>query len=44
MDRAGGCERATYQTLKWDEIAFFNCLDLYHRSPDSGERQYKSRT
>jgi len=26
-----------------DQIVFFNCLDLYHTSPDSGERQYKSR-
>ena len=25
-------------------IAFFSRLDLYHKSPDSGTRQYKSRT
>ena len=23
-------------------MAFFICLDLYHKSPDSGERQYKT--
>ena len=27
-----------------DQIALFHCFDLYHRSPDSGERQYKSIT
>jgi len=26
------------------QIVLFNCLDLYHKSLDSGERQYKSRT
>ena len=26
------------------QIVFFNCLDLYHQSLDSGERQYISRT
>ena len=26
------------------QIVFSNCLDVYHTSPDSGERQYKSRT
>ena len=25
-------------------IVFFNRVDLYHKSPDSGERQYISRT
>ena len=29
---------------KDDQIVFFNLLDLYHQSPDSGERQYKSKT
>jgi len=24
-----------------EQIVFFNCLDLYHNSPDSGERQYR---
>jgi hypothetical protein len=28
---------------KGDQIAFFEPPDLYHRSPDSGELQYKSR-
>ena len=27
--------RCVYQTV------FFDCLDLYHKSPDSGELQYK---
>ena len=27
-----------------DQIAFLHCLDAYHQSSDSGERQYKSRT
>ena len=26
------------------QIVCFNFLELYHRSPDSGERQYKSRS
>ena len=26
------------------QMVFFNCLDFYLKSPDSGERQYKSRT
>ena len=26
-----------------DQIVFFNRLDLYHKLPDSGVRQYKSR-
>ena len=27
-----------------EHITFFTCLDLYLKSPDSSERQYKSRT
>jgi len=26
-----------------EQIVFFHCLDLNHKPPDSGERQYKSR-
>ena len=26
------------------QIVFFNCLDLYHKSSDSGEHQYKLST
>jgi len=26
-----------------NQIVFFNCLDLYHKSPDSNGRQYNSR-
>jgi len=29
---------------EWDQIVFFNCLDLHHKSLNSGQRQYKSRT
>ena len=32
------------QPSERDRIDFFNCLDVYHRSPNSGERRYKSRT
>jgi len=28
--------------LLTDQIVFFTYLDVYHKSPDSGERQYKS--
>ena len=31
-----------HQPSEWDQIVVFNCLDLYHKSPDSGELQYKS--
>jgi hypothetical protein len=24
---------------EWDQIVYFDRLDLYHKSPDSGERQ-----
>ena len=27
-----------------EQIVFLTCLDVYHKSPDSGECQYKSRT
>ena len=27
-----------------EQIVFFNLLDLHHKPPDSGERQYKLRT
>jgi len=27
-----------------EQIVFCSGLDLYHESPDSGERQFKSRT
>ena len=29
---------------KREQIVFSNFLDVYHKSPDSGEIQYKSRT
>jgi len=29
---------------EYDQIVFFHCLYLYHKSPDSGERPCKSRT
>ena len=34
--------RASIQP-KGGQLAFFHCLDLRHRPPDSGERQYKTR-
>ena len=33
-----------HQPSEWDQLAFINCLELYHTLPDSGERQYKSGT
>ena len=33
-----------HQPSEGGRTAFFNCPDLYLKSPDSGERQYKSRT
>ena len=43
--------RRLHERVEWsrfpserEQIEFFNSLDLYHKSPDSGERQYKSRT
>jgi len=27
-----------------DQLAFFNCFDSCHKSRDSGERQYESKT
>ena len=41
---AVGTQLPLHQPSEWDQIVFFNCLDVYHKSPDSGERQYKSRT
>ena len=31
-------------TLRWHQIILFNRLGLYHKSPDSGVRLYKSKT
>jgi len=40
---SGGCEvSANEQPSEGEQIVLFNCLDLYHKSPDSGELQYKS--
>ena len=33
-----------HQPSELDLVAFLNCLDVYHRLPDCGERQHKSRT
>jgi hypothetical protein len=41
--RGSACWRALRPPLQ-EMIVFLNCLDLYHESPDSGERQYESRT
>ena len=32
-----------HQPEEGQRTVFFKCLDLYHTSPDSGERQCKSR-
>jgi len=34
----------THQPSGGEQIIFFDCLDLFHESPDSGERQLKSGT
>ena len=34
----------SHPPLEWDQFVCFQCLNLYHKSPDHGERQYKSRT
>ena len=36
-------DRKAHRLLEGQQIVFFNCLGLYHKSPDSGERQDKSR-
>ena len=39
-----GCRRlspGSHHPLERDQIVFFSCLDLYHKSPDSGVRQYE---
>ena len=33
-----------HQPSAWDQIILLNRLDLYHKLPDSGERQYKAGT
>ena len=35
----GGASRPFWQ--RDEQIIFFNCLHVYQKSPDSGERQYK---
>jgi hypothetical protein len=30
--------------VKGEQIVLFNCLDLHHKAPDSGELQCKHRT
>ena len=34
----------SHQPSEKKHIDFFNCLDVCHKSPDSSERQCKSRT
>jgi hypothetical protein len=42
------CEAVQSVILDWlatrGQIVFFRCLDVHHTPPDSGARQYKSRT
>ena len=46
----GGARGAPASSCVWvtfelpDQIVVFNRLDLYHNTPDFGERQYESRT
>ena len=35
---------APVRFLPGQQIVCFSCLDLHHKSPNSGERQYKART
>ena len=43
-EAALGLRRLGYtQPSEGEKIVVFNCLDLYHKSPDSSERQYKLR-
>ena len=41
IEQAVHVERAP---LGSDQLATFNCFNVYHKSPDSGERQYESRS
>ena len=41
--RWGGCEGRHYQPSEGERIVCFNCREVYHKSPDSGELQDKSR-
>ena len=36
-------KKKNYVLWEGEGIGFVNCLDLYHTSPDSSERKYKSR-
>ena len=36
--------RCFRQPPEEEQIVFFNCIDVCHKPPDSGERLYKSRT
>jgi hypothetical protein len=38
----GGGRLTARQLSEWDQIAFFETPDVYHRTPDSGELLYKS--
>ena len=39
-----GKYRGCHQPSKGEQLGVSNCLDVYNKSQDSGERQYKSRT
>ena len=41
---AANCVESILGALVLDQVSLCNCLDLYHTPPDSGERQYKSRS
>ena len=40
--QADGCDVSTNEQPSEGEQILFHGLDLYHKSPDSGELQYKS--
>jgi len=43
LGRTEGAERQARFAAELDQTAFFSRLNLYHKPPDSGERQHKSR-
>ena len=32
---------SNHRPSEWEQVVLLNFLDLYHESPDAGERQYK---
>jgi len=38
-----GTHFSRYSCANGEQIVLFSCLHLYHRTPDSGERQCKTK-